>query len=391
MKIANALRLLLPLAAATLHAVATATAADFDIVVYGATPGGIAAAIVAANGTGLRVALLEPGPRVGGMSGPGGIGLRDIDDEAVSGSADSRTVLNRWLHLNRMYYNASAPVWQPDSAVAQANWEVLVADPRYGIFLSTQTGLIETGGAVTRSGLAITSITTVNTSANAPSGTTTVWTARVFVDASYEGDLLVASGASHVVGREGIDEFNESLAGIRDPGNFSQFQFPVDPYAADGSVLPGVDVTPPPPFGSGDGRVMPFSYRACVINTPDRVPFPRPDGYDPAQFELLVRYAESLVAKYGPRGAPFSALAAQYEYRAYPATADRAMRYDLCEIGDSAISTDEPTSAYGDYIAGNRSVRARVSADVKNWVGRMTEWGAASACNMMYSMRGGYT
>lgn len=67
------------LAALCASAAAAARSLDYDVVVYGATPAGIAAAVVAANNTGLKVALLEPTPYIGGMAGPGGIGLRDID------------------------------------------------------------------------------------------------------------------------------------------------------------------------------------------------------------------------------------------------------------------------------------------------------------------------
>ena len=158
----------------------------FDVVVYGATPAGISAAIVAANGTGLRVALLEPGALIGGMSGPGGIGMRDINQQATGACADvwygvrtgraargpgraagqgrpvlaplnprasaaqsrppprsarpparpavlngANSVLHHWLHLNDVYYNTtSGTVWQPDQPVGQAHWEALVADPK---------------------------------------------------------------------------------------------------------------------------------------------------------------------------------------------------------------------------------------------------------------------
>ena len=82
-----------------LFTLSPALAADyeFDVLVYGASPGGIAAAVTAANGTGLRVALLEPSPYIGGMSGPGGIGLRDTAEPAAAVTGGPRSVMARWL------------------------------------------------------------------------------------------------------------------------------------------------------------------------------------------------------------------------------------------------------------------------------------------------------
>jgi hypothetical protein len=108
----------------------------------------------------------------------------------------------------------------------------------------------------------------------------------------------------------------------------------------------------------------------CIINTPGRLLFPRPAAYNASTFELLVRYAVSLSAKYGPDGPPFDALVSALAYNGFPANASRPMRYDLCEDGDSAVSTDEPSRLYGDYVRGNRSTRAAVAEAVKQWVSR---------------------
>ena len=340
------------------------SAASFDVIVYGATPAGMAAAVSAANGTGLRVALLEPGPFVGGMSGPGGIGLRDINFEAASGVNDARTVLNRWLHYNRLHYGVAAAVWQPDQYVGQANWERILSDPMYNLTWVTNTGLLEASGAVAMSGTRILSIATVNTTTEQPP--ITIWSASVFIDATYEAALAIAANVSWTYGRESRAQYNESWAGVLAPASFAQFQYPVDPFLPNGTLVAGVDAAIPP-LGSADDRVMPYSYRLCVISAPGRLPWPKPDDYDSADHELLVRYALSLAAKY-PAGPPFSAFVDALEYRAYPSNATLPMRYDLCESGNSAVSTDEPWALYGDYVLGNRSVRARVAARVKSWV-----------------------
>lgn len=105
-----------------------------------------------------------------------------------------------------------------------------------------------------------------------------------------------------------------------------------------------------------------------MINTADRVPFPPPAGYNASDFEVLIRYAQSLADASHPDGVPFQSLVATYDYNGYPAGAGRPMRYDLCEVGTSAVSTDEPTALYGSYIVGDRAARAQVVERVKYFV-----------------------
>lgn len=306
-------------------------------------------------------------------AGPGGIGLRDIND--ASTVLFSNSVIHTWLHMNDAHYNTSSTVWQPDQYIGQANWDTLVADPRYNLTVWRSTGLAEgpPGVGVQMDGSTITSITTVYTVTEDPTNTT-VWNAKVFVDASYEGDIVVAtSRVSYTYGREAKDTYNESLAGVQDHTTFSQFSGPVDPYWPNGTLIFGVDsAASMPPVGSGDDRVMPYSYRLCVINAAsDRVPWPQPDNYNAGDFEVLGRYVKSLSKTY-PNGTvvgpAFDDLVGCLNYNGYPADSNRPMRYDLCESGGSAVSTDEPSAIYTDYIVGNRTVRKAVSDKVKYWV-----------------------
>lgn len=343
-----------------------AASLDFDVIVYGATPGGIAAAVTAANGTGLRVALIEPTPFVGGMAGPGGIGLRDICSGSATG--DERTAMHTWLHYNAEAYNVSGTVWQPDEYIGEANWWRLLSLPALGISVFTQTGIFEGPTPIGMSGTRIAWLLTVNTSSGS-SGAVTNWTARAFVDASYEADLVVGTGViSYTYGRESHDTYNESLAGVQPQGSFAQFQVPVNPYWSNGTLLFGVDAGPLPPVGSADQRLMPMSFRLCVTTDANNsVPVPAPDGYNPGDFELLRRYTQALNQQ-KPSGPSLQDLVATYDYNGYPAGGSRSMRYDLCESGGSAVSTDEPTAIYDAYVTGNRSVRAAVIQRVKYWV-----------------------
>ena len=325
---------------------------DFDVLVYGASPGGIAAAISAANATTgsqapLRVALLEPTPYVGGMSGPGGIGLRDTAAPATDGGAN--TVQHAWLQCLAGAYSA-AGVRQADYNVSQACWDALVAAPRYNLTVVRSAQLDEAPDAVARSGLKIKSLRTSDGRE---------WSARVFIDATYEADLMMRC-ARFTVGREANTTYGEPLAGVLAATTFQQFPAGLDPAWPNGTLLDGVEPAAAlPPPGSADDRVMPSSYRLCLTRDKNNsVPWPRPAAYDAAQFELLVRWAIM------QQGAGIESFVAAYPYYGYPK--DRPMKYDLCENG--ALSTDQPSHLYTEYVTASYARRAEIRGAVRDWV-----------------------
>ncbi|HSW46802.1 MAG TPA: FAD-dependent oxidoreductase, partial [Phycisphaerae bacterium] len=120
--------------------------------------------------------------------------------------------------------------------------------------------------------------------------------AKVFIDASYEGDLMKAAGVSYVVGREGRDRYGESLAGRREllPGNH-QFKTAVSPLH-DGKLLPYVNPENTlVPVGAGDDKIQAYCFRLCLTDRPEnRIPITRPDGYDPVRYELLRRHLAAM-------------------------------------------------------------------------------------------------
>jgi hypothetical protein len=322
---------------------------DFDVIVYGASPGGIAAAITAANAS-LRVALLEPSAYVGGMSGPGGIGLRDTADARTDGGEG--TVMHHWLHCVDEAMGSSG-TRQPDYSVAQACWDSLVSDARYNLTVARSAPLDEAADAVARDGLAIASIRTTDGR---------VWSARVFVDASYEADVMTRV-ATFAVGREARRTYNESLAGVLANTTFQQFPPGLNPFWPNGSLLDGVEPAGAAPApGEADDRVMPSSYRLCITkNASNAAPWPRPAGYDAARYELLVRYAALRGA-----GARISDFVGVYPYYGYPAGSTRAMKYDLCENG--ALSTDQPSAIYTEYVSASYARRVEIRQEVRDWV-----------------------
>ncbi len=121
--------------------------------------------------------------------------------------------------------------------------------------------------------------------------------AGMFIDATYEGDLMAKAGVPYTVGREANARYGERLNGVQVHPKH-QFDLPVDPYRVPGrpesGLLPGIDPEPLAPIGSGDKRIQAYNFRMCLCDDPDnRIPFARPAGYDPAWYELLARYLEA--------------------------------------------------------------------------------------------------
>ncbi|MEV4468509.1 FAD-dependent oxidoreductase [Nonomuraea sp. NPDC049504] len=236
-----------------------------EVVVHGATSAGVCAAVAAAR-RGLDTVLLEPGRHVGGMTS-GGLGYTDIGDARVLGgmAAEFRQAVADAYEVAPGHYAG------PEPHVAEQ------------IFLSwlEQAGVEVVFGAALR---------TVVTSGDRIFSAATLrgdYAGGVFVDASYEGDLMAAAGVSYQVGREDRALHGERFAGRREvmPGmhNFPPY---VSPFRADGTLLPQVADGPMAEVGEGDGGVMSYGYRVCMSTAPDRIPFARRPGYDDEHWEL---------------------------------------------------------------------------------------------------------
>lgn len=121
-------------------------------------------------------------------------------------------------------------------------------------------------------------------------------TATVFIDASYDGDVMVAAGnVEYTWGREATTQYNESYAGARKPG-WSGVGGPknVSAINADGSIIKYVaNISELAAPGEADDALMAFQHRMCISGEEDRVPWPRPDGYNPDDFELMQRAIEA--------------------------------------------------------------------------------------------------
>jgi hypothetical protein len=253
---------------------AEATVTTSDVVVYGATSGGVIAAVRAAR-EGRSVTLLAFDDHVGGMTA-GGLGETDVGNAAAVGG-----LARAFYSEVAAHYGAPDPHWTVESHVAELIYRRWLADAgvrvRYRQHLS----------GVTLRGRTLTELRTDDGARHR---------AQVFVDAGYEGDLMAAAGVPYTVGREASSVHGEPLAGVQRSENH-QFTRDIDPYVERGrpasGLLPGVSADPHGLAGEGDHRIQAYNFRLQVTTAPGRLPYPEPDGYDPARYELLRRYVEA--------------------------------------------------------------------------------------------------
>ncbi len=278
----------------------------FDLVVYGGTSAGVAAAVQASR-MGRSVVLVAPERHLGGLSASG-LGYTDTGDKSVIGGLAREFYHRIWEH----YESPAAWKWQQraeygnqgqgtpavdgeqrtmwifEPHVAEKVFEGFVTE--HSIDVRRNTWLDRENGVVLQDGR-IRSITTV-------SGSTFVGTA--FIDATYEGDLMAAAGVSYKVGREGTKAFGEEWAGVQKAARHHGHHFPdgVDPYRVPGDpssgLLPRISPAPPGADGQGDRRIQAYGFRLCLTKVPEnRVPFAKPADYDPQQYELLLRVLDT--------------------------------------------------------------------------------------------------
>jgi hypothetical protein len=265
--------------ASCLHSVLAAN--DADVIVYGATPGGFCAAIAAAR-EGASVLLIEPTDHVGAMS-TGGLSHCDSNQMVRS------TVLGlfeEWhQRVVRDYTDRGLPAPYDPATKDQARWTF---EPHVAMRV-TMKMLDEAGvkvltkrylQSVKKDGTRITTLITNN-------GT---YTAKVFVDGTYEGDFMAAAGVDWTIGREGRDEFQEKLAGK----SFSKKKMEIDGFDAQGKLLPLLTTDQMTPEAAGDKQIMTYSFRLCLTEeAANRIPMPKPEHYDPARFEIIRRYLKA--------------------------------------------------------------------------------------------------
>lgn len=287
----------------------------YDLVIYGGTSAGIAAAIEASR-TGKTVVVIEPSGRIGGLT-TGGLGQTDIGKkEAIGGIA-------REFYQNiRQYYNKpenwkwqkpaeykdggqtrteehEPTMWTFEPSAALTVFHEMLKNEKvelvYHQRLNRETGVRMKKGMITAIAM--------------ESGDE--YEGKMFIDATYEGDLMAAAGVSYTVGREANNEYGENLNGIQFSleaktitGNHSRnsinhnFVDGVDPYVKKGDpasgLLPFISSVGPGEAGTADKGIQAYCFRMCLTDHPDnRIPFAKPAGYRELDYELLLRNYEA--------------------------------------------------------------------------------------------------
>ncbi|MDE3743464.1 FAD-dependent oxidoreductase [Maribacter polysaccharolyticus] len=275
---------------------------EADIIIYGGTSAAIAAAVEAKR-SGKSVIVVSPDKHLGGLTS-GGLGWTDTGDKSVIGG-----LAREFYHRVYNYYNTDeAWRWQPkdeygntgqgtpamdgenrtmwifEPHVAEKVFEDLVKED--SIRVDRDEWLDRENGVVLKDGN-IRSISTL-------SGKT--YSGKMFLDATYEGDLMAAAGVSYHVGREGQNVYGEEWNGLQTGVLHHKhwFESDISPYVVPGDpssgLLPRVSAENPGVKHSGDDKIQAYCFRMCMTDhEPNRVPFPKPEGYDPMQYELLAR------------------------------------------------------------------------------------------------------
>jgi len=259
-----------------LLSVASVTGAtrEFDTVVYGGTAGGVIAAVSAAR-EGLKTALLEPSAHVGGMVSSG-LGYTDFGNKQVIGgyAYEFYFRVGRYYKTSQFSQDIS---WYHEPHVAEQIFREMLQGA--GVTLIENARLREKNG-VRKEGTRLVSLETENGDS---------FRAAIFMDCTYEGDLMAQSGVTWTYGREASAQYGESLAGVRDRTPLHQFLQDIPAKDDQGHLLPEISSAVPGPAGSADKAVQAYNFRMCFTEAADRVRFAKPQGYDAARYQLFAK------------------------------------------------------------------------------------------------------
>jgi hypothetical protein len=273
-----------------------------DIIIYGGTSAAIIAAVEVVK-SGKTVLIVSPDQHLGGLTS-GGLGFTDTGNKAVIGGLSREFYHRVWLH----YKDDAAWNWQNQSDFGNKGQGTVAMDGEFrtmwlfephvaekvfedfvkennikvlrGEWLDRNKGLIKKKGEII-------SFSTLSGK---------VFKGKMFIDATYEGDLMAAAGISYHVGREGNAKYNETFNGVQTgvfqhdhhfKSNISPYKIKDDPSSG---LLPYISAEPPGEFGAADKKIQAYCFRMCMTNHPENsVPFPKPDNYDASKYELLLR------------------------------------------------------------------------------------------------------
>lgn len=275
-----------------------ATAGISDLVVYGCTPAGLTAAITAKS-RGRSVVLLCRDGHVGGMT-TNGLGWADTGNHAAIGGMARRFYQEVKAHYDAVGFKGVATSQSKTAGEEDAMWvfESRVAEAIYMRWLK-EAGVapvfnaklkLDASTVVKDESRRIVSIEMLDGSRYA---------GRMFVDATYEGDLMAMAGITYTTGREANGVYDEDYNGVQVAHSKQHnFELDIDPYVKPGDrssgLVPLIEPGPPGVDGAGDKRIQAYNFRLCMTKDPQlRAPIPKPADYDPWTYELLGRYLDA--------------------------------------------------------------------------------------------------
>ncbi len=277
-----------------------------DVIIYGGTSAAVTAAVEVVR-SGKTVIIVSPDTHLGGLTS-GGLGFTDTGNKQTIGGLSREFYHRIWQHYNDStawkwqkhaeYGNKgqgtpaidgeNRTMWIFEPHVAEQVFEDFIAENKITVYrdewLNRESGVAMTDGKIK-------TMTTL-------SGKT--FEGKMFIDATYEGDLMAAAGVSYHLGREACsvygEQWNGVQAGVFHHGHY--FKDNIDPYVVQGDpasgLLPNISSEKPGPNCSGDHKIQAYCFRLCMSNHPaNRMLFPKPEGYDSLQYELLVRVFDS--------------------------------------------------------------------------------------------------
>ncbi|HUG11718.1 MAG TPA: FAD-dependent oxidoreductase [Opitutaceae bacterium] len=235
-----------------------------DVCVYGGSPAGVGAAIQARR-LGKTAALAVFRRHVGGLTSAGLTAVDLGKKESIGGlAAEFLNRMGQWSNFR--------------SGDAESTFRAMLDEAEVPVYYEHRLARVE------KRGRRIVALEFENGNRIE---------ARMFIDATYEGDLLAMAGVTFVVGRESNSDYGETYNGYH-MAPAHQFRFPVDPYRTPGDpksgLLPGISPEPPRPDGSGDKWVQAYNFRMWLTTAEAGLPFPKPAGYDRDTYALLQRY-----------------------------------------------------------------------------------------------------
>jgi FAD dependent oxidoreductase len=264
---------------------AAACAQSYDLAVYGGTAGGAITAVSGAR-MGLKTVLLEPRRHIGGMVS-GGLSRTDVGKREVIGGYSLEFYWRAGNAYDMAQYLQEI-AWLVEPKVAEDIFRKMLAGAGVTVLFNQR---LRAQDGVRKSGGRIQAITMENGAQ---------YTARMFADCTYEGDLMAQAGVTYTWGRESSAQYGESLAGVRGETPKHQFLADLSPNGADGKLLPEISAAPAGEAGAADRMVQAYNFRMILSHDPaNQVAYPKPAHYDPARFELFARLLDAMRKKQG--------------------------------------------------------------------------------------------